>query len=78
MLTVYYRSCGCWQIQLFGKLFCSLQAPHNTVNYAIDSATAPNGVDEIAYFQINPSTGEISLRQGLNLDVNAPSTYTVS
>lgn len=56
-----------------------LQAPHNTVNYELESATAANnGGDAIAYFQINAATGEISLRQGLNLDLNSPSSYTVS
>ena len=56
-----------------------LQAPHSTVNYELESATAANnGGDAIAYFQINAATGEISLRQGLNLDLNSPSSYTVS
>ena len=55
------------------------QAPHNTVNYAIVSATSSNGlVDAAAYFQIDAATGEISLRQGINLDVNSPNSYTVS
>ena len=48
------------------------------MNFVIDSATASTGGDASAYFQIDPATGEISLRQGLNLDTNAPSSYTVS
>lgn len=57
-----------------------LQAPHNVVNYALESATYTNintQVDALAYFQVDPSTGWISLRQSLLLDSNNPSTYTV-
>ena len=62
-------------------IFYSSQQPHNTVNYALESATynSQNGpVDVIAFFQIAASTGEISLRQSIATVNDGVNQYTVS
>jgi hypothetical protein len=62
------------------NVYIIFQEPHNVVNYGLVSATYNNintQVDAIAYFQVNPSNGDISLRQSLLNDDNNPSFYTV-